>query len=259
MLTVWNGIVGFSRIYNNTMEDQTCVQEYARVESQRNLPQSERDPILTAINWHRSALFADTVQVLTLGSLFSSTAGRAAVAAMKELKELHLQKILPEEQRDSSLLICRVRRMLFSDTFAHDCIDIYNMVHHNPRLTQRASELELPAEEQIDLKRIDKATSIAELPRIPIMWRDYPVFQKYICPITEVPIRVPIKIDGASPIYYERDAILLWLHEHGDVKPTSWPADVELTEEAFVSCIDVKLEIDHALRLLLADHQGGAQ
>jgi hypothetical protein len=255
MLAIWNIVVGFSRIYNNTNECIECAKEYAQIEGNHQIPEEARRGILSAIEFQRGALFADTVQVLTLGSLISSATGRTAVAVARATKELHFNNL--RQSGESCPLMPILKAFVPRDNVIKDGLDVCQMLTHVPDRTVRPPELDMNALEREELQLMRHAQNVSEFKSIPTMWSEHPVFQKHLCGITNGPIRNPVTPGGGMPVYYERALLFAGLDTHPDQVPNRWPEGIEYTLDSLVSCIEVKLEIEKTLRALLKDYQGG--
>lgn len=113
----------------------------------------------------------------------------------------------------------------------------------------QAPQVEPPA--PID---IDDLFNFKKLPNIPEEFHNDPVFSKYICPITQSPIRFivmdPLTKDAENPTFYEHDAIRRWLAQKPrlpDQKPTSPATGKPLKVEALLLRPDLQYRIDNRL------------
>lgn len=120
---------------------------------------------------------------------------------------------------------------------------------------QRDPELDLSPEEVQEIFLISRARTILHLSKIPTFFARDPVFSKYICPITNKPIRHITFIKNnerlSRPVFYEKEALDEWFEKNDRKKPPRWPSKVDYVKPIRVNIVPYQNEIDNQLRLRL--------
>lgn len=96
-----------------------------------------------------------------------------------------------------------------------------------------------------------QANEIATFKAIPKFFLEDEELKKWICPITEKPIRyisvIQTTIDSDRPFWYEKSAISEWINKYPQRLPSQWPVEISLRQSKLVDYTSVQKMIDKRL------------